>query len=634
MPKKLSVKKKKKSDIPLAVVALSDRLAMLYRTNTLTAQSLYFSWSQNGVDFLPDKKKVSLKISPKKNEKIKNCQNFSISVIDNGFLMTYTRVGKKTVSAKSKKTNGNIIVLAHSKDFYEWKVISELPAGDCKQAVVAQDKQSDQFELYRDGLFVKNQSSKTPADWKNESVLLFTSRPGMFDSEKISIIGSLVTEKGILLLYDVSVQKKLEIMFQVGGVLFDKNNPRHITWRAPAPLWQGVAELKKSSGANSVGFVHFKERFIVYWTTDKGELILGTFPSLFKSVEIEQYKILKKFEKNPIIKPRPGRDWEIQGTFNPGVFQDENMVHMFYRAIGGDGISRIGYASSKDGLHFVRTLTKPVFEPSFGFGLPHSKISLEPMHYHPGYYTSGGGWGGSEDPKVVKIGDRIYMLYVAFEGWGSVRIALTSISVEDFRAGKWNWKKPILISPPGKVNKNWVLFPEKINGKFVILHSIVPKVMVEYVDDLDNFKKYIDSPRAEGPQPGRENSWDNLLRGAGAPPIKTDIGWLLLYHAIDKRETGKYKLGAMILDLKDPTKILYRSAHPILYPEMWYENEGKPGIVYASGATVIGDNLFVYYGGGDRVVCMAETPLKDFLNYLVSGKPDNYELSKIFVPVI
>jgi predicted GH43/DUF377 family glycosyl hydrolase len=94
--------------------------------------------------------------------------------------------------------------------------------------------------------------------------------------------------------------------------------------------------------------------------------------------------------------------------------------------------------------------------------MPDVKKAIGPIYYCPAYYTSGGGWGGSEDPRVVRIDEHIYMIYVAFEGWNSIRIALTSISVDDFKKGNWNWKKPILLSPVGEMHKNWVMFPEKI----------------------------------------------------------------------------------------------------------------------------------------------------------------------------
>jgi predicted GH43/DUF377 family glycosyl hydrolase len=199
-----------------------------------------------------------------------------------------------------------------------------------------------------------------------------------------------------------------------------------------------------------------------------------------------------------------------------------------------------------------------------------------------------------------------------------VRIALTSIALKDLKKERWNWKKPRLISPPGQVHKNWVLFPEKIKGKYAILHGIAPRILIDYVDDIEHFDGHIQSERPQGPQPGRDQFWDNTLRGAGPPPIKTPIGWLLLYHAIDKKDWSKYKLGAMILDTNDPSVILYRSPEPILSPDMCYENDGKPGIVYASGALIRDGRLVIYYGGGDRHTCIAETPLNDLLTWMTT----------------
>ncbi len=331
---------------------------------------------------------------------------------------------------------------------------------------------------------------------------------------------------------------------------------------------------------------------------------------------------LTRHHKNPVISPLAVHEWELNGTFNPTAIKDDDgKVHLLYRAVGADGISRIGYASSTDGLHFDDRPMYPVYEPLPDYGMPASKSSYGPRNYDPSFYTSGGGWGGSEDPRAVRIDGKIYMTYVAFEGWNSVRIALTSIGIDDFKHKKWRWRRPVLISPPGYVAKNWLIFPEKINSKYAILNSIVPNIAIEYVDSLDNLTTHIKSTRPQGVQVGRKEFWDNRVRGAGPPPLKTEIGWLLLYHAIDKDDPDKYgigyRIGAMILDLKDPTKVLYRSPEPILNPEMNYENDGKPGVVYASGAVILGDNLMVYYGGGDRHVCIAQTPLKQLLNWLV-----------------
>ena len=325
---------------------------------------------------------------------------------------------------------------------------------------------------------------------------------------------------------------------------------------------------------------------------------------------------LNRNAANPLINPKKHSTWEDEAIFNPAaILDDEGMVHLLYRAVGSNGLSQIGHAKSADGNFFDDHSPYPVHQPERGSGLPADDEMTGPKEYNPNYYTSGGGWGGCEDPRAVVIDDRVYMNYVAFEGWHSVRIALTSILLEDLKKSRWNWKKSVLISPPGEAHKNWVLFPEKVNGKYAILHSLSPEVLIEYVENLEVFngKKFI---RSKAPSGGRVEHWDNRVRGAGAPPIKTEDGWLLLYHAMDNSDPNKYKLGAMLLSLDDPTKITHRSPAAILSPEMPYENDGKPGVIYASGAIVKDGNLYVYYGGGDKCICNAHTPMRELLDWL------------------
>jgi predicted GH43/DUF377 family glycosyl hydrolase len=349
--------------------------------------------------------------------------------------------------------------------------------------------------------------------------------------------------------------------------------------------------------------------------------------SLAKKRKGEETRVqLSRAPINPIIQPHIHRPWELYGTFNPAaIMDDDGVVHLFYRAVGEDGISRIGHASSIDGIHFDTRSMYPVYEPRPGYGLPEENDTDlgKPKQYDPLVFTSGGGWGGIEDPRTVRIGSRVYMIFLAFAGWDDMRIAVTSITMDDLRKHKWKWRKAAFLSPPKSRNKNWVLFPEKINGKYAILHGISPRIMIDYLDSVDGFSgiKPIKSCKDHGgygySDRARAKFWDNRVRGAGTPPIKTDLGWLVLYHAIDKREPNRYKVGAMILDFKDPTNVLYRSPAPILEPDMDYENHSKPGVVYASGAVVKNGNLLVYYGGGDRHVCVAEVPLKSLLEWLV-----------------
>jgi len=227
-------------------------------------------------------------------------------------------------------------------------------------------------------------------------------------------------------------------------------------------------------------------------------------------------------------------------------------------------------------------------------------------------YVSGGGWGGCEDPRLTRIGGRIYMTYVAFNGSAPPGVALTSVPIGDF-GKRWTWTPPRLISRPGQIHKNWVLFPEKIRGRFAVLHNISPTVRIAYPDSLDDPDLVIDSDKPR-PAPGDRERWDDIVRGVGAPPIRTDEGWLVLYHAMDSRDPDKYKVGAMLLDLERPEIVLARSSQPILEPEADYENHGhKTGVVYVCGAVVKEGMLFVYYGASDRTLAVATADLRRFV---------------------
>jgi beta-1,2-mannobiose phosphorylase / 1,2-beta-oligomannan phosphorylase len=337
----------------------------------------------------------------------------------------------------------------------------------------------------------------------------------------------------------------------------------------------------------------------------------------------ESYLKLQRHVSNPILKPHERNDWESQATFNPAAVYADGKVHLVYRAIGKNDISVLGYACSQDGKHIHERLADPMFVSQ--------KKSAPNRTGEPAAVSSGGGWnGGCEDPRLTRIGDTLYLLYTAFDGWGSIRIALSSISLDDFLHKRWNWEDPVLISPPGEANKNWVLFPEKIRGKYAILHNVSPTILIDYFDSLDELKEGERVIHLKYAKKRRKNVWDTWVRAAGPPPIKTKYGWLLLYHAIDEKDPDRYKLGAMLLDPDDPTKILYRSKAPILEPDECYENEGfKPGVVYSCGAVVIDGELLVYYGGADCVTCVAATDLEKFLKELVSsGTPKIKNLDK------
>lgn len=352
-----------------------------------------------------------------------------------------------------------------------------------------------------------------------------------------------------------------------------------------------------------------------------GALFSEIFRARLAALLHPKFLAFVKSPYNPILKPGTS-PWTAEAVLNPAAGVLENRTHLIYRAIGMDGVSRLGYASSPDGIVFDKRLLYPVYVAQKPLSAGRRTPSMH--RYSHVLYPSGGSWGGCEDPRMVLMEGRVYVTFNMFDGWDFTRVAVISIAEDDFMMEQfWKWDGPYLLSRPQQVHKNWVLFPEKIDGRYAILHSVVPEIEIAYRDSIENIgtiEPYIESwVGARGDLPAQKDAWDSFVRGAGPPPVKTPQGWLLLYHAIDERDPGRYKLGAMLLDLVDPTKVLYRATEPVLSPDEPYENHGKPGIVYACGAVVRDETLFIYYGGADKVVCVATAPLRAFIDALIAG---------------
>lgn len=298
-------------------------------------------------------------------------------------------------------------------------------------------------------------------------------------------------------------------------------------------------------------------------------------------------------------------------VFNCAAVFKDNKVHLIYRARGeessaGAAVSRLGYAVLKnDGLTLEKRYDRPIFEPEEWYEL-----------------------AGCEDPRITEVDNKYYMLYTAYFGsnppklFEKEKFNIAIASSTDLI----NWeRKGFLLPAVTAEDKNGVLFPKRINGLYVLYYRVDPHIYVAYAKTLEDpawfGHKLIFSPR--------ENHWDALKIGAGAPPIETEKGWLFIYHGVDKispldkqiktvygtidyRRT--YRLGIMLIDKNDPEKIIYRSKGWILEPKEKYERDGIiPNVVFSCGAVVIGDTLFVYYGGADTVVGVATCRLSELL---------------------
>ncbi len=213
----------------------------------------------------------------------------------------------------------------------------------------------------------------------------------------------------------------------------------------------------------------------------------------------------------------------------------------------------------------------------------------------------------------MEIEGRVYMTYTGYDG-AIPRVAVTSISVDNFLKRKLNaWEMPQAITPPGVVNKDAAILPEKIKGKYMIFHRVHESICADFVTSLDFTKERV-KECIEIISP-RRGMWDGGKVGISSPPVKTKDGWLLLYHGVSWSTT--YRVGAVLLDLEDPTIVISRTAIPLFEPEEEYERKGLvPNVVFPCGMVVRGGIAYIYYGGGDSVIGVATVKMSTLLEMM------------------
>ncbi len=334
--------------------------------------------------------------------------------------------------------------------------------------------------------------------------------------------------------------------------------------------------------------------------------------------------LLSRFAGNPILSPLPSSAWESLVVTNPGAWYDaENEeVLLLYRAAGNDPEHKVyfGLAKSKDGLNFERVSNEPVFSPS----------------------EDGFDAGCVEDPRIVKIGEWYYITYASrpfppgqywlpaaeqtyrrldcppdFPRIMRYNATATGLALtKDFKT----WIRAGRLTSPLVDDRDVILFPEKVGGKYYMMHRPMewtgphygtehPAIWISSGEDLLNWENPKLLAKAEF-------DWECKV-GGNTPPIKTPHGWLTIYHAVgaDKH----YRLGALLLDLEDPSLVRYRSRQWIMQPEEDFEINGPyKGVVFPCGNVVIGDTFFLYYGGADKYAGVATCRLNDLVDYLLT----------------
>ena len=277
----------------------------------------------------------------------------------------------------------------------------------------------------------------------------------------------------------------------------------------------------------------------------------------------------------PILSPQ-GEGFEANGVFNPAVVKMGDRFVMLYRAQDKQGISRLGYATSPDGVTFTREAA-PVLGPE--------------AEYERG--------GGVEDPRLVQIDGLYYLTYTAYNGKDAQLALATS---RDLR--RWDRKGVILPAYKGRWNVNWTkagaILPQRIGGRYWMYYMADAKAArdqtgIAFSTDLITWTEALDQPVL----PRRPGRFDSRVVEPGPPPMLTRDGVLLIYNGADDRLI--YRTGWALFDRDDPTRLLARSEQPLFEPLTEWEKVGQvPNVVFVEGLVVEPDRWLLYYGAADK----------------------------------
>ena len=326
-------------------------------------------------------------------------------------------------------------------------------------------------------------------------------------------------------------------------------------------------------------------------------------------------------KKEGVILRKTELDFENEGVLNPAVIQEGGAIHLFYRAVRKGNFSSIGYCRLDHPLNVVECWDKPILAPEFEY------------ESH-----------GTEDPRIVKIDGLFYLTYVAFDGNNALGALATSTDLRDFKkAGiivprisytdfdrltrnNIGLNKKYLAYNAGAnilADKDFVLFPRRVNGKLTFLHRIKPDIQITAVNDLSELN---------------ESFWNEYFSnfeqniflcpkypheieyvGGGCPPVETGQGWLILYHGVKKVAKGfEYSCCAALMDINNPQKEIARLPYPLFKPQLDYELAGDvDGVCFPTGTALIDDTLYIYYGAADDIIACASISLSSLIEELL-----------------
>jgi beta-1,2-mannobiose phosphorylase / 1,2-beta-oligomannan phosphorylase len=333
-----------------------------------------------------------------------------------------------------------------------------------------------------------------------------------------------------------------------------------------------------------------------------------------------QWCNMLKITKHGVLLEPTKNIFETTAVLNPGTWQEGNKITMFYRAIDGDHCSSIGVAELDGPLNVVKRQTNPVLLGTRSYEIK-----------------------GMEDPRIVKIDGTFYFFYVAHDGKNALTAYATSKDLKTF-------EKHGIISPlitydefdemnnelklkdaysffaayyeegAGKDvfiwHKDALVFPRKIQGKYVLLHRILPEIQIMFFDNFEQLQSrdfWMEELKRLPEHVLLENKhwFESRSIGAGCPPIETEHGWVVIFHTTEARNKGRvYHASAALLDKENPLNVIAKLHEPLFSPTEEWEKQGfVSNVVFPTGTSLFGDTLYIYYGAADKRIAVASMSL-------------------------
>jgi predicted GH43/DUF377 family glycosyl hydrolase len=307
--------------------------------------------------------------------------------------------------------------------------------------------------------------------------------------------------------------------------------------------------------------------------------------------------------------------FEALGVLNPAVIVHDGIIHMFYRAVALDHVSTIGYCRFQTPLLVERRLEQPL-------------LTGQTIHEAMGL----------EDPRLVRIEGLFYMSYTAFDGKSALGSLLLSKDLIHFYGKrvivalqKLKTKKDQQVERY-RWDKNLVFFPRRINGQIYFMHRIKPHILLSSVSEIsevdEQFWKRKPRSRVNTRLLLKSREIGSNYVGAGCPPIETEAGWLLIYHAAYLfEEQTIYKIHVALLDLHQPSRVIAELPYPVLEPQTTYERFGNvDNVVFPTASIEVLDTVYVYYGAADSCIACAYFSMSALLQELLKNPtPDAYD---------